>query len=138
MLRHSEYSPDGLRRELEALNLSEDKKHGSTGAIPAEGDGLLEKQYLGGVVGSVYHVEVVGLLSRQPNGELAICGVDAVSIESGDNLVFNFGIVGGQILAAVIGELNQQKRVNLHTELFISVGEFLALFQSKPNEVLVE
>ena len=43
LLRHTEYSANGLNGELIARQLTENKQNGGSRAVPAEGDSLLEQ-----------------------------------------------------------------------------------------------
>ncbi len=58
LLRHTEYAPDGLNGELVARQLTENKQYGSTRAIPAQGDRLLEQKHLREVCGILKSVKV--------------------------------------------------------------------------------
>ena len=138
LLRHTEDATNGLRRELEALNLTEDEKHRCTGAIPTECDSLFEKQYFSEVVRAIYHIEIVSFLSRQPYSELAVGCVYSVGIERGNNLVLYLCIVGSERFARIVGKLNKQKRIDVNANILIGFGEFFTLLHGKPNKMLIE
>ncbi len=93
LLRHTENASHGLRREREALYLSENEKHGSTRTVPPQGDGLLEEQHFGEVVLLLYAIEVL-LLIAEPHRQFTVGDIDILDgVEIEHHLFLNAVVV---------------------------------------------
>ena len=99
---------------------------------------MLEKKDLCQVVG-LFKVGEVGFFSGEPDGEFAIVCIDAFdSSKIGLYLVGNLVVLFRHTERSVVGQLDQQQRINVYAEFLIGLCQAVALFQGTTDEVLVQ
>ena len=136
LFRHSQDTPHGLCGESHALQFSEYQQDRRTRTVPAQGDGLLEEQHLGDVVGTSDVLEVRRLVLGEPHGKSAVRHTDVAHLFQVGLHLCRYGLVlGRHRLAAVVRQLDEQQGVD--AIFLVSLSQLLALFESFLQEALV-
>ena len=135
--RHTQYAPHRLGGEGHILHFAENEQHVRPRAVPTQGNGLLEEQYLAEAVFLLQAFQIL-LLVTQPHGQAAVVGRDvAFCPQIGFHLGFQGPFFRVQALLGVVGQLDEQERIHRAAFPAVQLGQLVSTLQRLLQQALV-